>query len=68
MIATEQKRKQINENEKPKEFSLEILDGDQYRPISMEEFQKFVKEAPEIAKYFLNPTEELPKLKVPEVD
>ena len=34
----------------------------------MEEFQKFAKEAPELAKYLLNPTEELPKLKVPEVD
>ena len=34
----------------------------------MEEFQKFAKEAPELARYFFNPDEELPKLKVPEVD
>ena len=67
-MANEAKRKQINENEKPKEFSLEILEGDTYRPISQEEFQKFAKDAPELAKYFINPDEELPKLKVPEVD
>lgn len=33
-MVNEAKRKQINENEKPKEFSLEILEGDTYRPIS----------------------------------
>lgn len=68
MIAVEQKKQRINENERLKNFSLEILDGDQYRTITLEEFSKFAKEHPELAKYFLNPTEELPKLKVPEVD
>lgn len=59
------KKKQIDENEKMKLFSLEVLDGVEYRPITLEEFMKLAKETPEIAKFFLNPKEELSKLKVP---
>ena len=44
------------------------MDGDTYRNITPDEFAKFAKESPEIAKYFLNPSEELPKLEVPQVD
>ena len=64
----EKKQKEKLEKEKLKEFSLEILDGDRYRAITMEEFQQFCKKSPELAKYFLEPETELPKLDVPATD
>ena len=39
-----------------------------YRPITLEEFQKFAKEEPELAKYFYDPEAEIPNLPVPDVD
>jgi hypothetical protein len=56
-----------NELEKLKEFSLQIKDGESYRPITIEEFQKFASEHPDIAKYFLDENE-IKNIKIPKMD
>lgn len=67
--AREQQMKQLSEVERLKDFSLEVLGEDGvYRTITLEEFQKFAKEEPELAKYFYDPENEIPKIPVPDVD
>ena len=59
--------KKENDLERDKEFSLQIKDGDSYRPMTMHEFHKFASRNPELAKYFFD-EQEINTIPVPKID
>ena len=62
-----QTTKRINDKLIPKEFVLQIFDGEQYRPITQFEFDKFSQSHPELSKFFTDEAE-IEKLHTPHVD
>lgn len=48
----QQSRPRVNDRLVPKEYVLQVYDGEQYRPITQQEFQALASEHPEIAKLF----------------
>ena len=59
----------MNDKKTPKEFVLQVLDGDSYRPITKQEFDQLSQEIPDIAKLFeAEDQSHINKIFVPEID
>ena len=58
------KNVKTNERMQKKTYVLQVYDGQQYRPISKEEFDKFAQDEPELTKIFED-QDEIAKLEIP---
>lgn len=67
--AHQEKLKAAKTNERliKKTYVLQIFDGQQYRPITKDEFESFAKDQPELAKIFQGENE-IEKLEIPPLD
>lgn len=61
-------KEKINQRKVPKEFVLTVLKDGQYQPLTQEEFNKFLQDNQDIAKYFTDESqvENMPVPDVPE--
>lgn len=62
-----QPKARVNERMIPKDFVLQIFDGEQYRPITQEEFENFANDHPQLSKFFTD-ANSIDQIQTPQVD